>query len=135
MAIKLKVVDKFGAIKAMLNGEKVENFSLADAVAFIDERIAITEKKNASGNGERKPTATQIANEGIKEQILEVLSKAEKPMTNGEITKAIGSDQPNKVCQLVAQMLTVRKGEVNPNGKVVRSEVKGKAYFALAEQE
>jgi hypothetical protein len=135
MASKLKVVDKFGAIKAMLNGEKVENFSLADAVAFIDERIAITEKKNASGNGERKPTATQIANEGIKEQILEALANAEKPMTNGEITKAIGSDQPNKVCQLVAQMLTERKGVKNPEGKVVRTEVKGKAYFALAEQE
>lgn len=135
MANKLKVVDKFSAIKAMLNGEKVENFSIAQAVEFIDERIAITEKKNANGNGERKPTATQIANEGIKEQILEVLAVAEKPMTNGEIAKAVGSDQPNKICQLVAQMLTVRKGEINPNGKIVRTEVKGKAYFALAEKE
>ena len=134
MANKLKVVDKFSAIKAMLNGEKVENFSIAQAVEFIDERIAITEKKNTNG-GERKPTATQIANEGIKEQILEVLAVAEKPMTNGEIAKAVGSDQPNKICQLVAQMLTVRKGEINPNGKIVRTEVKGKAYFALAEQE
>lgn len=134
MANKLKVVDKFAGVKAMLKGEKVEGFTLEQAMEFLDERIAITEKKNANG-GDRKPTATQIANEGIKEQILEVLAVAEKPMTNGEIAKAIGSDQPNKVCQLVAQMLTVRKGEVNPNGKVVRSEVKGKAYFALAEQE
>ena len=65
----------------------------------------------------------------------EVLAVAEKPMTNGEITKAIGIDQPNKVCQLVAQMLTVRKGEINPNGKIVRTEEKGRAYFALAEKE
>lgn len=133
---KMKVVDKFAGIKAMLNGEKVEGFTLADALAFLDERISITEKKNASGsNADRKPTATQIANENIKEQILEVLAVAEKPMTNGEITKAIGSDQPNKICQLVAQMLTERKGEPNPNGKIVRTEVKGRAYFALAEQE
>lgn len=132
---KLKVVDKYVAIKALLNGEKAD-MSVADALSFIDERIAITEKKNASGgNADRKPTATQIANEDIKEQILEVLAVAEKPMTNGEIAKAVGSDQPNKICQLVAQMLTVRKGEVNPNGKVVRTEVKGRAYFALAEKE
>lgn len=131
---KMKVVDKYVAVKALLNGEKAD-MSVADALSFIDERIAITEKKNASGNGDRKPTATQIANEGIKEQILAVLASAEKPMTNGEITKAIGSDQPNKVCQLVAQMLVMRKGEVNPNGKVVRTEEKGKAYFALAHKE
>ena len=131
---KMKVVDKFVAVKALLNG-KPADLSVAEALSFIDERIAITEKKNASGNGERKPTATQIANEGIKEQILEVLAVAKKPMTNGEITKAVGSEQPNKICQLVAQMLTVRKGEPNPNGKIVRTEVKGKAYFALAEKE
>lgn len=132
---KMKVVDKYVAIKALLNGEKAE-MSVADALSFIDERIAITEKKNASGsNADRKPTATQIANEGIKEQILEVLAVAEKPMTNAEITKAIGSDQPNKICQLVAQMLTVRKGEINPNGKIVRTEEKGRAYFALATED
>lgn len=135
MANKLKVVDKFSAIKAMLNGEKVENFSIAQAVEFIDERIAITEKKNANGNGERKPTATQIANESIKEQILAVLANASAPMTIGDIMKAIGIESNQKVSALVSQMLTVRKGEPNPDGKVVRSEVKGKAHFALAEQE
>ena len=134
MANKFKVVDKFAAIKAMLEGKSIDGFSVEQAVEFINERIAITEKKNANG-GERKPTATQIANEGIKEQILAVLTSAPAPMTNGEITKAIGSEQPNKVAALVAQMLVVRKGVENPEGKIVRTEVKGKAYFALAEQE
>ena len=54
---KMKVVDKYVAIKALLNGEKAE-MSVADALSFIDERIAITEKKNASGsNADRKPSA------------------------------------------------------------------------------
>lgn len=131
---KLKVVDKFVAVKALLNGEKAD-MSVADALAFLDERIAITEKKNASGSGERKPTATQIANEGVKAQIVEVLRSANAPMTIGDIMKAVGIESNQKVSALVTQMLTVRKGEVNPNGKIVRTEVKGKAHFALAEQE
>ena len=131
---KMNMVEKFGAIKAMLNGEKVEGFSIADAIEFIEGRIEQVNKKNAGGS-ERKPTKTQLENEGIKEQIVEFLRSAEKPMTNGEIAKGIGSDQPNKICQLVAQMLTVRKGVENPDGCIVRTEVKGRAYFALATEE
>ena len=47
MANKLKVAEKFSAIKTMLNGEKVENFSIEQAVEFINERIAMVEKKSA----------------------------------------------------------------------------------------
>ena len=131
---KMNMVEKFGAIKAMLNGEKVEGFSIADAIEFVEGRIEQVNKKNAGGNGERKPTKTQLENEGIKEQIVEFLRSVDKPMTNGEIAKGIGSDQPNKICQLVAQMLTVRKGVENPDGCIVRTEVKGRAYFALADE-
>ena len=134
MANKFKVVDKFGAIKEMLNGKSVENFSVEDAIAFLDERIAITEKKNANG-GERKPTKEQVANEGIKELILSYLETCDEPVTIGAIGKAIGIESCQKVSALVTQMLTIRKGEPNPDGKIVRSEVKGKAHFALAVKE
>ena len=132
MANKLKVVDKFNAIKAMLNGEKVENFTMEQAVEFLNERIAITEKKNANGGGERKPTKDQLKNEEIKREILDYLGTCEKPVEVKDIMKAIGSESCQKVTALVSQMLTVRKGEPNPDGCVVRTEVKGKAYFALA---
>ena len=130
---KMNMVEKFGAIKAMLNGEKPEGFSVADALEFLDDRIEKVNAKNAKG-ADRKPTATQVANEGIKAEIVEFLRSVGKPVTNGEIAKGIGSDQPNKVCQLVAQMLTVRKGVENPDGCIVRTEVKGRAYFALADK-
>ena len=133
--VKMKVVDKFEAIKAMLNGEKVEGFTLKDATEFLDERIAITEKKNASGGGERKPTKTQLENEVIKENILAFLATQSAPVTIAAIGKAVGIESNQKVSALVTQMLTVRKGVAVADGKVVRSEVKGKAYFALAEQE
>lgn len=130
MASKLKVVDKFGAIKAMLNGEVVENFSIADAMAFLDERIAITEKKNASGSGERKPTKEQIANEGVKENIVAVLGSIGAPVTIADLQKnsaELAEFSNQKISALLTQLV---KGS-----KVVRSEVKGKAHFALAEQE
>lgn len=134
--VKMKVVDKFEAIKAMLNGEKVEGFTLEDATKFLDERITITEKKNASGaNADRKPTKTQLENEVIKENILAFLATQSEPVTIGAIGKAIGIESNQKVSALVTQMLTVRKGVAVADGKVVRSEVKGKAYFTLAEQE
>ena len=128
MANKLKVVDKFGAIKEMLNGNSVENFSIADALAFLDERIAITEKKNASGNGERKPTKEQIANEGVKDTIKAVLAEIGVPSTITDLQKAsaeLGGFSNQKISALLTQLV---KG-----GAVVRTEVKGKAHFALAE--
>ena len=125
MANKMKVIDKFGAIKEMLNGNSVENFSIADAVAFLDERIAITEKKNANG-GERKPTKTQLENEGVKNTILAVLST--EPMCIGDMQKAsaeMAEFSNQKISALLSQLIKA--------GKIVRTEVKGKAFFALAE--
>jgi hypothetical protein len=123
---KMKVVDKYVAIKALLNGESAD-LSVADAIEFINERIAITEKKNASGGGERKPTKTQLENEGIKEQIMSVLTDATAPMSIGDIGKEIGIPSCQKVSALVTQLVKAKL--------VVRSEVKGKAYFALATEE
>ena len=125
MANKLKVADKFSAIKAMLNGEKVENFSIDQAVEFIDERIAMVNAKNAKG-GERKPTKTQLENEGIKERIAEILLTADKPMTATEVGKAM-----DLTCSKVSALLT----QLVKSNTVVRTEVKGRAYFAPAEQE
>ena len=128
---KFKVVDKFGAIKAMLNGAKVEGFTLADAQDFLDERIAITEKKNASGSGaDRKPTKTQLENEGIKDTILSALSAIGKPATIADVQKS-SADLADFTNQKISALLT----QLVKTGKVVRSEVKGKAHFALATEE
>lgn len=123
---KLKVVDKFVAVKALLNGEKAD-MSVADALTFLDERIAITEKKNASGSGERKPTATQIANEGVKVDILSFLATQTAPVPVKDIQKGVGIESNQKATALITQLVKA--------GKIMRTEVKGKAHFALAEQE
>ena len=126
---KMRVVDKFAAVKAMLNGEAVENFSVADALAFLDERIAITEKKNANP-GERKPTALQVENEGIKGVIISTLSAIGQPTTIMDLQKSnadLASLSNQKLSALLTQLVKA--------DRVERSEVKGKAHFALITEE
>ena len=121
---KMNMVEKFDAIKAMLNGETVENFSVADAVKFLDDRIEKVNAKNAKG-GDRKPTKTQVENEGIKAQIMGVMTT--EPMTIADIGKAIGITSSQKVSALVTQLVKAKE--------IVRTEVKGRAYFSLPTEE
>lgn len=135
---KMTMVEKFTAVKAMLRGESVENFTVAQAEEFLAERIAQTLKKNASGGGERKLTPKEQekvdADNALRVVITEVLASAENPMTLGELAKAHTSlaISNQKLTSLIYPMLTERKGVPNPNGTIVRTEVKGKAHFALA---
>jgi hypothetical protein len=122
---KMNMVEKFGAIKAMLNGEKVENFSINEAIEFIEGRIEQVNKKNAGG-GERKPTATQIANEKIKDHLVMVLRSTENPVTIKEMqdkSEILAGLSNQKISALLTQLVKI--------GGVSRTTVKGKAHFAL----
>ena len=129
---KMNMVDKFEAISKMLNGETVEGFSLEDAHEFLRGRIEQVNKKNASGGGERKPTAQQIANDGYKATIVDVLTELGEPATIATIQKqdaGLAELSNQRISALITQL--VDKG----NGIVVRTEVKGKAHFALRSAE
>ena len=123
MANKKTVVEMFEITKAMLNGETVEGVTLAEVQEFLNKRIENTQKKNAN-RGEAKPTKTQLENEGIKSVILSTLST--EPMTIGELMKAnaeLSGFSNQKVSALLTQLLKANA--------VVRTEVKGKAHYAL----
>lgn len=117
MANKIKVADKFDGVIALLNGEPTE-FTVEQAVEFLLDRKA---KHTAKANGERKPTKTQVENEGIKEQILAVLTTEPTPVA--DICEQVGIKSNQKVTALLTQLLTAHA--------VVRTEVKGKAHYAL----
>ena len=94
-----------------------------DLVAFIEHELELLAKKNAS---DKKPTATQIANNGIKETILDTLAD-NKVMTITEMQKANAdlADLSNqKISALVRQLIA--------EGAVKKEEIKRKAYFSLA---
>lgn len=104
--------------------EILTNYDLTDTHReFVEKQIAQLEKK-ASGN--RKPTKTQIANEGIKATIVEGMA-ADTEYTITDLIKTIEdiADYSNqKISNLVGQLVKA--------GTVVRREEKGRAYFKLA---
>lgn len=135
---KLTVVEKFEDTIAFLRGETPPNGStVEEIIVFQNERMAQTIKKNASGsNSERKPTAKQLENAVLKEQIVAIISSAAEPMTSTDIGKAVGESSNYRISALLGQLVRVTaSGKENPNAPLVRTEVKGKAYFSLAEQE
>ena len=101
----------------------LENYELPTEIRAKLEKMKVQfEKKNSA---EKQPTATQIANEGIKNLILEVIGNSSLTITemqkiNGELAEL--SNQ--KISALLKQMVE--------NGSVVREEIKRKAYFKKA---
>lgn len=93
------------------------------AVEFIEHELELLAKKNSS---EKKPTAVQLANEGIKETILATLETAGKKMTISEMQKVnaeLGEMSNQRISALIRQLVN--------DGKVERVEEKRKAYFKI----
>lgn len=117
MAKKMTIVEQYEAIMAKCEGVLSET-----ELAFLKERAELHAKKNAS----RKPSKAQTENEGYKEEILDFLNEGGK-YTIGELIKAIPSlneFSTSKVSALVRQL--------KEDNLVLRTEVKGKAYFTKA---
>ena len=101
------------------------NYQLTDAeVAFIDHELELLAKKNAS---EKKPTAQQVANEGLKSVILNVLTENGNLMTITDIQKSSA-----ELAELSNQRISALVRQMVADGKVERVEDKRKAYFKAA---
>ena len=99
----------------------VEN---AEAKAKLEALKASIAKKNSA---ERKPTATQKANEGYKVAIIEFLAEGGKH-TITDIMKGCGA-----VADLSNQRVSAIVRQLVEGGQVVREEIKRKAYFSAVE--
>lgn len=113
---KLTKRDHFTALLAL--AEVQNDQTLVD---FINHELDLLAKKNSA---ERKPTAVQVANEGIKTAILSALS--ETPVTISELQKSAP-----ELAELTNQRISALVRQLVNDGSVVRSEDKRKAYFAL----
>ena len=123
---KMTVVENYTNIQKILNGETVENYTPAMGVAFLATRIEQTQKKNMGKDGEKKLTKTQQENEVTKETIMAVLATATEPVTItdlGKMSVEMEALSHHKLSALVSQLVKAER--------VVRTEEKGRAYFAL----
>ena len=102
----------------------LSKYPLTDAEkAFVEHELELLEKKNSS---EKKPTAQQVVNEGIKQAIVAGMTP-NRLYTITEIQKEIpecAELSNQRVSALIRQMV---------GNEIVRTEDKRKAYFSLAE--
>lgn len=113
---KMTKRDYFNALLALKEVKGNE-----ELVKFINHELELLAKKNSA---EKKPTAVQIANENIKEVILETLKENGGMMTISEMQKAnaeLGEMSNQRISALVRQL--------KEDGRVERIEDKRKAYF------
>ena len=118
----------------MKNSDKMTNRKALDYVLEnCDLPSEVSEKLSAmlvaldkKSSGTRKPTANQIANEGLKEAILNAMEQNHLYRVM-ELAKLVGIESPAKCSALVKQL--------KDSGAVKRTEDKGVAYFSLATTE
>lgn len=104
----------------------LENCELPTDVREKLEKVKASFEKKSTG--ERKPTATQQANEGLKGEILAFMGESpDRLFTIGELIKecpALAECSSQKVSALISQLVK--------EFKVVRIEEKRKAVFKIA---
>ena len=93
----------------------------AEVIEKLDKMLVQVNKKSSAN---RKPTATQIENENLKEKIVEYLVDTGNGFTVSELMKEV-KDLKELSNQRVTSLVTALCGE----GKVDRIIEKRKAYF------
>ena len=92
-------------------------------VDFINHELELLAKKNSA---DKKPTAAQVANEGIKSAILEGM-EANRLYTITEIQKSVPA-----CTELSNQKVSALVRQLKDDGLIVKTEDKRKSYFSKA---
>ena len=94
----------------------------AGLVAFIEHEIELLDKKNSA---DKKPTAKQTENDGIKDAIVEGMEE-NRLYTVTEIIKEVAECN-----ELTNQRVSALLRQLISEGKVVKTVDKRKSYFQL----
>ncbi len=92
-----------------------------------DKLIALKASIEKKNSAERKPTATQTANEGYKSAILSAMESG-KGYTITDLLKAVP-----EIAELTNQRVSAIVRQMVEAGEVSREEIKRKAYFTKVE--
>lgn len=92
-------------------------------VDFINHELELLAKKNTS---DKKPTAQQVANDGIKQAILDAMEENHF-YTVTELQKSVPA-----CAELSNQRVSALLRQMKEDKLIVRTEDKRKAYFSLA---
>lgn len=96
----------------------------AEMVAFIDHEIELLDKKSSAT---RRPSKTQIENDGFKAEILEYLASADAPKSIKELQSEIES-----LAGLTNQRITHMLTDLVKGGSLVKEYVKKTPFYSVA---
>ena len=121
-------------MKKMTKREKFEMLAKIPAVAenemlieFINHELELLAKKNVSSTGEKKLTATQVANEGLKSDIYAHMAENHNRLfTIGELIKEVPACAELSTSKVTAMLTQLIKAN-----KVERITDKRKSYFKV----
>ena len=100
------------------------NYNLTeDERNFINHELELLAKKNSA---EKKPTAVQVANEGLKTAILDFMVEGQK-YTITDLMKSVP-----QLADLSNQRVSALVRQLKDSELVIRTEEKRKAYFHKA---
>ena len=107
--------------KAQMFKQILDNYDLTPAEQeFVKHEMELLAKKNSA---DKKPTAQQVANDGIKSAIVDGMESA-KAYTITDIIKSVPA-----CADLTNQRVSALMRQLVESGAVVRTEDKRKAYF------
>ena len=117
MSKKITIAEQFDEVIAILMDNGYE-----DKAQFIAER----KEKHLAKNTNRKPTKAQSENEVLKTAIVEGMESG-KSYTITDLIKSIP-----EISELTNQRVSALVRQLKEENLVVRTEIKGKAYFTKA---
>lgn len=121
---KMTKKDWFEVIKTVVENSEVERKE--DVLSFINHEIELLSNRTVKSG----MTKTQKENVNVCAEIREAFAEVAKPVTITELMNAVPSLKVysfQKISALIRQMKN--------SGEVVRTEIKNKAFFSLAENE
>lgn len=127
MANKVTKREVYTAIIALINNGDT-SFTPDEIINFCNHEIELLDKKHSDGS--RKPTKTQIENEGHKAKIIEVLTALDQPVTIKEIQTEAPELSEFSTSKMSALLTALIKA-----GIVERTLIKRVAHFSMAAAE
>lgn len=123
MAKKMTIVEQYEEIVAKYGEVMTE-----DEIAFLKERAELHAKKN----GNRKPTAQQLKNKAVADEVIEYLTETKEHLQIKEMIKKIPCLAAIENCtpQYVVGVLRPYC-ESKGDGTIKKEEIKGTSYFYI----
>ena len=122
--MKMTKKEMFATAINAINGEVLEAEVLDTVVAGLKHEIDMLNKRSSK---ERKPTKTQVENEGFKADIIAFLAEQDTAFTISELQENIPS-----IAELKNQRVTHLLTALIEDGRVKREVIKRKAFFSIA---